>query len=521
MAFPISLHPASQLMARSTDTDIWLWTLAWDIHAFTSQPLAMFDANIFYPFKHTLAYSENLIGSAIIGAPIVWLGGSVVLTLNLLSLASIVLSALGAWLLARRLGLSEGAALVAGLVFGFAPPRFLRIDQFHLTTIQWVPFALAYLHTYFETGRARDLRIAIAFFTLQALTSGHGAAFLVLGIVMMLAWRLATGTPPAFAKRLKDVGIAGALLLVPAALIYLPYRAAQVEAGLRRPLEDWTLSTSSFFQSGSHVQQWLVAHAPTNWTWLNGPADAWLFPGLLPIALGAAALFSKERTRWLWLMMVLVCVWLAVGPPIGVWQWVYWLPGLNFVRAPSRFVILGVLALAMLAAIGFDRLTARWVSKRTLAASLVGGLLVFEFAAMPLETAPFAMEQPAIERWIAAQPGPFRFIEIPVPDSQVAATRERFTTRYMLHSTNHWWPIWQGSSGHEPPGYVDAWRQMTRFPSDESLATLKRLGITHAIVHFDYFAPIEQVEFNERMSHFTDRVQLLHQEGDGRVYWIR
>ena len=33
-------------------------------------------------------------------------------------------------------------------MFGFMPSRFLRIDQLHLTTIQWVPFGLAFLHSY-------------------------------------------------------------------------------------------------------------------------------------------------------------------------------------------------------------------------------------------------------------------------------------------------------------------------------------------------------------------------------------
>jgi len=44
-----------------------------DTHAFTSQPLAIFDANIYYPERLTLAYSENLIGTALFAAPLLWL----------------------------------------------------------------------------------------------------------------------------------------------------------------------------------------------------------------------------------------------------------------------------------------------------------------------------------------------------------------------------------------------------------------------------------------------------------------
>ena len=47
-----------------------------------------------------------------------------------------------------------------------------------MTAVQWIPFSLAFLHTYLERGRRRDLLLAIGFFSLQALSSGHGAAYL-------------------------------------------------------------------------------------------------------------------------------------------------------------------------------------------------------------------------------------------------------------------------------------------------------------------------------------------------------
>ena len=58
------------------DTHLFLWTLGWDVHAFTTQPLSIFDANIYYPQRLTLAYSENLIGSAFFAAPVLWLTGN-------------------------------------------------------------------------------------------------------------------------------------------------------------------------------------------------------------------------------------------------------------------------------------------------------------------------------------------------------------------------------------------------------------------------------------------------------------
>src|ERR1041385_746609 len=69
LAYPLSIHPGSVITSPGTDTDLFMWTLAWDVHSFTHRPWSIFEANIFYPFPHTLAYSENLIGSAFLAAP--------------------------------------------------------------------------------------------------------------------------------------------------------------------------------------------------------------------------------------------------------------------------------------------------------------------------------------------------------------------------------------------------------------------------------------------------------------------
>ena len=48
-----------------------------------------------------------------------------------------------------------------------------------------------------------------------------------------------------------------------------------------------------------------------------------------------------------------------IDRPFELWRYVYWLPGLNFIRVPSRFIILTMLALSVLAAFGFDRIDGR------------------------------------------------------------------------------------------------------------------------------------------------------------------
>lgn len=129
LMYPISVHPASLVAGDGPDTHLGLFVLSWDVHAFTSQPLAIFEANTFYPNPRTLAYQDNLIGSALIAAPVLWLTGNPVLALNVICLLANVLCGLGAYVLARRLGLGTAAALLCGLVFALSPPRFFRHSQ--------------------------------------------------------------------------------------------------------------------------------------------------------------------------------------------------------------------------------------------------------------------------------------------------------------------------------------------------------------------------------------------------------
>ena len=115
LAAPLSLSPATHALPLSADTRLFLWTISWDVEALLHHPLTLFDANIFYPEPRTLAYSEHILGSAVIGAPALLATGNPVLALNVIVLLSCVLCGLGAYVLARELGASVPGALVAGI----------------------------------------------------------------------------------------------------------------------------------------------------------------------------------------------------------------------------------------------------------------------------------------------------------------------------------------------------------------------------------------------------------------------
>ena len=533
LAYPVSMHPATTLLADNPDTHLFLWTLAWDAHALITQPLSLFDANIYFPYSGTLAYSENLVGSGVLAAPIIWLTGNLVLALNFVQLASCVLCGLGAYVLARRVGISRAGAVFAGIVFLAAPPRFFRIGQLHLTAVQWVPFGLAYLHTYLDGGRKRDLRIAVAFFTLQALTSGHGVIFLGVSMLALIMYRVALGEPLALATRARDFGVAGLMLLVPLIWLFAPYRAAQAEVGLKRSLENWLPTASSYLATPSHLHHYLRALiTDTNF---NDSASAWLFPGVTVLIFAAMALLParprepgegwrarlRRNSGVFYVLLAVLAAWLFLPAPFGLWPYVYALPGLNFIRVPSRFMILAMLALGVAMGAGFDRMFgASRAALRTTAAVIVGAVLIAEYASMPLATVPFVVDIPAIDRWLDTQPKPFAIAEVPVPSPGDLGAYERQQTMAMLHSTAHWQKTIHGYSGIRPALHQRLNLELTVFPDETSLRSLRELGVRYVVVHGEMYPPERRAEIDARYARHAGDLRLEHVEGPGRIYLI-
>src|SRR5690606_30681964 len=105
LTYPLSVRPHDAVLAEDPDNHLFIWTLAWNTHALTTKPLEAFEANIYHPRPLTLAYSENLLGSTPFAAPVLWLTRNPVLAMNVVELISVWLCGLGAYVLARQLGL--------------------------------------------------------------------------------------------------------------------------------------------------------------------------------------------------------------------------------------------------------------------------------------------------------------------------------------------------------------------------------------------------------------------------------
>jgi len=231
----------------------------------------------------------------------------------------------------------------------------------------------------------------------------------------------------------------------------------------------------------------------------------------------------RQDATMFYLLLVLLGVGLAIGPPLGLWPFVYWLPGFNFIRAPSRFILLAVLGLSVLAGAGFERATKRLAaSTRPVVAAMVAALLLAEFA-VPLGVTPYRVTILPADRWLARQPKPFTVAEVPVlrPDLRRILEFEKRQSDYMLHSMAHWQKTVHGWSGLEPPSHLDLYERLARFPDEDSLRSLTEFGVDYVVVHTDLYPPGEWTQVERRMAAFQERLELRYADAAGRVYALR
>ena len=186
-------------MEDGQDALLNVWIMAWDTHALLTDPLHLFDANIFVPFARTLAFSEINLSQALLAMPFTLASGNPVLGYNVALLLTFVLSGWGAYLLALRLTGSRLGGIAAGVIFAFNAYKLSNLAQIQLLSLHWLPFALIFLDRILRPapaagGAARrtwiDVAAAAAFLALQALASFYYAMFAAFAAALFVVCRL-------------------------------------------------------------------------------------------------------------------------------------------------------------------------------------------------------------------------------------------------------------------------------------------------------------------------------------------
>lgn len=398
MTWPWAIH-IGEAINPFGDVVLQMTTMQWDAHALTTNPAGLFEAPFFYPYQHSLAFAENLLGQTIITLPLLLTSGNPALASNFYVLLTFVLTGLFTYLLVRDLTASRLAALLAGVAFAFCPFRFMQMGHINILSTQWFPFTLwalrrglgvldygVWTSRFGPVQRKSIVRHPRAVFWLilaalgvvaMGLSSVYFFYFLALTVVLYVLWWLIFEMR--VAMQVADVAwtpvwVGGLLGLAIIALVlgpvFWPYVQINNELGISRSVyevQNWSANWSYYhnvLQSNLLYGHWL---APS---WASSAGERELFPGIVASLLAVVGIiFGRGRARWYYPILGIFALVMTFGLshnipgtsrdiPLPYAFFYDWVPGFKALRVPVRFAVLLDFAIYVLAGYGLARLLA-------------------------------------------------------------------------------------------------------------------------------------------------------------------
>jgi hypothetical protein len=534
LTYPLAPHFADHLPGDGSDDPAIAWNLWWVKYALLNLRTNPFACTyLFYPIGINLAFYTLTVLNAALSLPLQLLWG-VVLASNVMLLSSFVLGGYGAFLLTAYLlrpakastppsnlqspipnpqpptsNLQPLIPFIAGAFYAFASSKlfYAALGQFNIASSQWVPFYILYLFKMrSEPGRLRHVILATAFLLCQAWAELTYASFLAVFTALYFVYEIACvawdalqqnrGWPALactsgpgkplllFIRNLALLALLSTLGLAPILAQMLP--DMRVEG-------DFFVEGSGFAESFSaDLVGYLV---PTMHHPLFGGLIArtgirdyekgqhlYLGYSLLALALPGLWARRRERAARFWGLAALTFALLSLGPRVhvngtdtgvvGPFILLQDLPFFKGNRYPSRYSVLLVLSLAVLAAYGlkwimnFTAESAKDAEKKYISLPslrplrlIFAGLLpvsllavyLFEHLSVPLPLSD--MRIPSVYRTIAADGGDFAVLDLPV------AWRNGFRVTGIIHpvfmfnqfyQTIHQRPLLQGNTSRNP-----------------------------------------------------------------------
>ncbi len=424
LTYPLILHLTTHHVGESGgDARVYLWNLWWVKTALLklhSSPLQT--DYIFYPTGIGLALHTLALGQGLLFIPLSALFGDVA-GANAIVLSTFLASSLGAYALARHLGAGREGAFLAGLVFAFCPYRLARLaGHYDLLSTEWIPLYGLALSKALETDRGRWRWVLVA--GLLGGACGYVdltyLVFLAVVSIVVLAFRR-----PWRERRLLPRAGAVAVLVVAILLPLLlsAWRDAKTWRYAPYPGSDRYVADLIGYVTPGPRQTILGDRIGRAFE--SNVTETTVFAGWTTLVLAGLALSRKDVRRVLapWIVLGAIAFALSLGDSLhlaghdsGVpmpFALVRRLPPLEHLRAPSRFAILVVLALALLVAAAWTRGLERAAGTRSRLAltALAGAAIAAEAAALPVPM--FAAGAPAVFAAIGREAGDFTVLEIP------------------------------------------------------------------------------------------------------------
>jgi len=545
MTFRSPTRLSSHVVGDSGDPMLILWILGWVQHAIPHGWDAVWNTNIFFSTRNTLAYSDSLLSVAIVEWPLRAVFGAA-LSLNVIALAAQTATLWFTYRVALLLTRSWPASVIAALAFAFSTPVLSQLGHYQLMLTGFlVPLTLLLLVRYLERFQLRyGIGVGLAFAALATSATYYGLMMAV-GVVVIVVGYLLWFRPRPLWPCLRGLAAGAVVAAVITAPVAIQYMKLQDDNYFRRSFNSVVAAHPGDFLSPAD-DDFLLTDLPVFEDHaFDRTLENRLFPGIVALVFGAVGIVVVVRglrrrgrpessgtpdatgsdpesaRRWRSRMTLLIVaagvisVLLAFGDniyisgrqvqlPFGFFR--DHVPGFSGIRATSRFVVLGQCALALCAAFGVRALLGRLGRRAaTVTFALLCVVLIAETArSVPLVRVPSGAAVEAADSLIARRPAG-TVVELPIwtiPEDPSWAYLEAPRQYVSLLDGNN---RINGYSGYAPKGYVPLAGAVGQFPAAVAMKELDRRAVRYVVLRTSVIGQQNPIF-----------AKLLHRDGVGR-----
>ncbi|RQD84646.1 hypothetical protein D5R95_05670, partial [Methanosalsum natronophilum] len=394
---PVSIDLSKTYLGHG-EVVFWSNYFWWFDYAVTNGLNPLHHSYIFYPLGLDLVDS---ILPPFLFIPITHIFGSI-LSYNLYVLCTFILAGYGMFLLAKYLFEDPHAAFIAGIIFAFFPFHFgASMGHIHTLSILWIPFFVLFFFKMYEDPNRTNILLASLFFAMNALSSWTIAVMLGIFSLMFMIYQKRQTISRDFLPKLGLFFLVSILFSAPG--LYYMLKNMLINEHMIKSLNDYIYYSADivafFIPSPLHpLLNPITDPIYSNFTGNYSENIVFIGYTVLILSIIGMRVWMKDSFGKFILICTGVFFILSLGPVLhffGVWQFTefnltimlpgvvtYYVPFLNMIRVPSRYSIMIMFFISLIAAFGFKYLTEKFSGekgKKFALCSIIVIMILFEF----------------------------------------------------------------------------------------------------------------------------------------------
>jgi hypothetical protein len=514
------------------------WIYNWVPHALSTDPLNLFNANIYYPYTNTLAYSELFLTTSIIATlPAIFINEPMA-AVNFTTISSLALLGFSVYILAHYITKNYAASLISGLLVTFSPAVIDKFVHIQMLAIYFVPLSIVFFLLFINTKKTKYLSLCMLCFALQTLNSILPGYFIAFSLTILSVFYYFYNKK---AKSLvtKKNGLVIAISLLVIIPFILPYFLVSREFNYVRDIRDTihlAMQFEDFFyvNTSSKLEPILSSLQSRN----DMPDVDYKFGfiggAFTLLSIGSIIFFVRNYKKQNWTHNAIFGISIfglimSLGPflhlfratvhepfpiPLPYVIFYYLIPGFQGIRNSSRWEMLFIIAIAIVIAVVLHQVLKNTSkSKQFFIYSFLIICIIAEFN-FPLrfQQVPRKKDFPQVYSWLNTTPKDTVIIEMPIYtwDMQPYVMNENLREYY---STVHFRKMVNGASGFSPPPWQESTRSLLKnFPNDNAIQKLSSMDVDYIIVHKGEYDVLYRDKFiidKTRITHGEDVIAAL------------